>query len=58
MRPGFALAALLGAASVGAGWLTLSKLGGAPFLGIEAIYPALGAGVVFFALDRALPRRP
>ena len=52
MRPRFALASLLGAAATGAGWLAATKLGGHLFLGVEAIYPALGVGLAIFALDR------
>jgi hypothetical protein len=58
MRPALALASLLGAATVGVGWLTLSKLGGTPFLGIEAIYPALAAGFAPLVADRAWRRAP
>jgi SSS family solute:Na+ symporter len=52
MRPGFALAALVGTAAVGATWLALSKARGAPFLGVEAIYVALACGVAVFVADR------
>lgn len=53
MRPALALAALLGAAGAGAGWLAASKAQGAPFLGVEAIYVGLAVGLACFALDRA-----
>jgi SSS family solute:Na+ symporter len=53
MRPWFAFASLVGAAATGASWLAASKLGGGPFLGVEAIYPALGVGIACFAADRA-----
>lgn len=58
MRPGFALAALLGGAATGAGWLAMSKWTGGPWLGVEAIYPALGVAVAVFLADRvARPAR-
>jgi SSS family solute:Na+ symporter len=53
MRPGMAFAALVGAATIGAGWLALSKVRGAPFLGVEAIYVALAWAAGCFVADRS-----
>ena len=58
MRPRFALAALVGAATVGGGWLALSKATGGPWLGVEAIYVGLGAGVACFVADRGTRSAP
>lgn len=52
MRPALALLAMAGAATIGAGWLVVSKVHGAPFLGVEAIYPALGFGIACLVADR------
>ncbi len=57
MRPSFALAALVGAASVGGGWLALSKATGGPWLGVEAIYVGMATGVACFVADRWVPGR-
>ena len=57
MRPAFALAALVGAATTGGAWLALSKATGGPWLGVEAIYVGLGTGVACFLADRIETRR-
>jgi len=57
MRRGFAFAALVLPAIVGATWLTLGKLhGGGTPLGVEPIYPGLLTGAGVFGLDRVWPR--
>jgi SSS family solute:Na+ symporter len=53
MRPAFALASLVGAAVIGAGWLALSKARGAPLFGVEAIYVALAWAIACFLVGRA-----
>jgi solute:Na+ symporter, SSS family len=58
MRPWFAFASLVGAAATGASWLAASKAGGAPFLGVEAIYPALGVGLVCLLADFGSRKAP
>jgi SSS family solute:Na+ symporter len=70
LRPAFALAALVGASTTGAAWLTAGKLaaaatgatGGAATpsypLGLEPIYPALAAGLLVWVVDRLTRRGP
>ncbi len=57
MRPRFALAALVGAATAGGTWLAISKVTGGPWLGVEAIYVGLGTGLVCFVADRSSRNR-
>ena len=56
MRPAFALAALVGAATAGGTWLALSKATGGPWFGVEAIYVGMATGLACLAADRLTAR--
>jgi SSS family solute:Na+ symporter len=57
-RPGAAVASMVVAAGLATIWFALGGWLGAPYAGIEPMFPALAGAVAVWGLDRLLARRP